>query len=186
MNLYYLSGMPQTLTGTFPQSTQDYLMWHHFGAVDEKRNRDLLYVFRNLFSGQHLNARNLSLLIDAYIRRTDVNLVRGDQEKNIQCPVLLMCGHDAPHVDDTVEFNAKLNPELSTWMKLQDCSMVLEEQPGKVAEALRLFIQGLGHSLTALQRRADVHSASSSLSDIPLAEQLDDEQAVHIVENPMC
>jgi misexpression suppressor of KSR, putative len=38
-------------------------------------------------------------------------------------------------------------------MKLSDCGMALEEQPGKVAEALRLFINGLGYSLTAYERR---------------------------------
>ena len=30
-------------------------------------------------------------------------------------------------------------------MPNQDCAMVLEEQPAKVAEAVKLFLQGLGY-----------------------------------------
>jgi hypothetical protein len=29
--------------------------------------------------------------------------------------------------------------------QIQDCGMVLEEQPGKVSEAFRLFLQGQGY-----------------------------------------
>lgn len=30
-------------------------------------------------------------------------------------------------------------------LQISDCGMVLEEQPNKVSEALRLFLQGLGY-----------------------------------------
>ena len=40
----------------------------------------------------------------------------------------------------------RLNPSLTTFVKLQDCgSMILEQQPMKVAEALLLFLKGEGH-----------------------------------------
>ncbi|KAL1456777.1 hypothetical protein WDU94_001479 [Cyamophila willieti] len=32
-------------------------------------------------------------------------------------------------------------------MKISDCGMVLEEQPSKLTEALRLFLQGLGYAV---------------------------------------
>ncbi|TMW44000.1 hypothetical protein DOY81_010920, partial [Sarcophaga bullata] len=51
-----------------------------------------------------------------------------------------------PHVDDTVTFNGRLDPTNSTWMKISDCAMVLEEQPAKLAEAFRLFLQGEGYA----------------------------------------
>lgn len=162
-------------------------MWHHFGDVDQNRNMDLIYQYRSLFSGKHLNARNLCMLIDSFIKRTDLKLDRCDRENNIRCPTLIICGHLAPQVDDTVEFNGRMNPELGTWMKIQDCSLVLEEQPGKVAEALRLFVQGLGYSLSVFQRQVDQRKASSSLSstsEVALADDSDD-QSVHIVENPI-
>merc|ERR1712063_56655 len=61
--------------------------------------------------------------------------------KTVRVPILNVTGALSPHVDDTVTFNSRLDPETSTWMKLQDCGMVLEEQPAKIVEAFRLFLQ---------------------------------------------
>lgn len=184
INMYYLSSVATTVTGSFPQTTQDYLMWHHFGFLDEDRNRDLVQIYRSLFSGKNLNPRNLSLLIDSYIKRTDLGIVRGSKEKNFACQVLLMCGALAPHVNDTVDFNARLNPATSTWMKLSDCGMVLEEQPAKVSEAFRLFVQGLGYPLASYTRRRSSVSTKRSLDTqyevVPL-----NGESVHILENPI-
>jgi pimeloyl-ACP methyl ester carboxylesterase len=196
VNMYYLGGVAASISGgSFPQATQDYLMWHHFGRVDSDRNHDLIQIYRKHFSGNSMSGRNLSFLIDSYIKRNDLGIVRGDTEKNIKCPILIMTGHFAPHVDDTVAFNARLNPHLSTWMKLQDCGMVLEEQPAKVAEALRLFIQGLGYSLSILERRrsslrknsASVVSEESSSSN-SRASSMDNggtDGNIHILTNPI-
>lgn len=160
-------------------------MWHHFGKLDTERNRDLVHVFQSLFSGKRLSGRNLSLLIESYINRTDLAIKRGDKENSFNCPVLLMCGGLAPHVDDTVAFNIRLNPQDSTWMKLNDSGMVLEEQPHKVIEALRLFIQGLGYSLTAYERRrSSLRKASLDSINIDSSESGDGSK-VHIVENPI-
>ena len=67
-----------------------------------------------------------------------------------------MTGDQSPHVDATVVFNGRLQPNKCTWMKFQDSAMVLEEQPAKVAEAVKLFLQGLGHTLA--KRRASSSS----------------------------
>lgn len=202
VNMYYLNGLPTSAIGisTFPQSCQDYLLWHHFGRVDNQRNRDLIDMYRKHFSGKTLNGRNLSMFIDTYIRRTDLALVRGDKAKNFKCPVLLLTGAFSPHVDDTVTMNSRLNPNNSSWMKLSDCGMVLEEQPGKVAESLRLFIQGLGYSLAALERRrssvrkmslsngSDSGNCNSSRKSSVDGEEIilkNGKEQVHIVENPI-
>jgi hypothetical protein len=74
MNMYYLGGVAASLTGIFPQATQDYLLWHHFGRVDSDRNHDLIQVYRNHFSGKNMNGRNLALIIDSYIKRTDLKV----------------------------------------------------------------------------------------------------------------
>lgn len=167
-----LSGQNWSLANPFPESTRDYLLWHHFGKVTEERNRDLIQMYRNYFSNKSVTPRNLSMFIDVFIKRSDLNLAR-NEKRNFTCPVLLLCGAFSPHVEESIQMNARLNPANSTWMKLQDCGMVLEEQPGKVAEALKLFIQGLGYSLTAYERRRSSlrklsiasSSVSSSLSD---------------------
>jgi len=48
-----------------------------------------------------------------------------------------MVGNNSPHIDATVDFNGKMDPDKCTWMKIQDSGMILEEQPSKVAEAIR-------------------------------------------------
>jgi len=106
-------------------------------------------------------------------------------------------------VEETVTMNSRLNPQESTWMKLSDCGMALEEQPGKVVEALRLFIQGLGYALTAYERRrsslrkmsmASVASTQSRKSSYdggyithssPTKQSNGSDGQVHIVENPI-
>lgn len=189
-------------------STQEYLMWHHFGTAPEERNHDLAQVYRQYFN-KSINAHNLSLFIDSFIKRTDIQIVREmdpikkETAKNFKCPVLLMAGSYSPHLDDTVNMNGRLDPTKSTWMKLSDCGMVLEEQPGKVSEALTLFIQGLGYALHQCRRKSSTAS-SISLSDVPcmtnrkhsqqnslVEDQVDNQnvinnkQEVHIVENPI-
>ena len=64
-----------------------------------------------------------------------------------QVPVLNVVGAYSPFVDETVTLNGKLNPSSTNWLKIQDCAMVVEEQPSKVAEAFRLFMQGQGYCL---------------------------------------
>lgn len=64
-----------------------------------------------------------------------------------------LVGAYSPFVDETVTLNGKLNPVNCTWMKIQDAAMILEEQPGKVAEAFLLFMQGQGFCLN-LRRKS--------------------------------
>lgn len=131
-------------------SAQDYLMWHHFGNLTEERNHDLTQVYRHYFATS-VNAYNLSLFIDSYIKRTDLGITREmDLEKkktvkNFKCHVLLLVGSLSPHLEDSVTMNSRLDPTDSTWMKLSGCGMVLEEEPGKVSEAFKYFLQGLGY-----------------------------------------
>ncbi|XP_014366573.2 protein NDRG3 isoform X4 [Papilio machaon] len=124
------------------QGVLDYLMWHHFGRFAEERNHDLAQMYRGYFT-RHVNPTNLSLLMDSYVRRTDLNISR--EGHTIRAPVLNITGALSPHVDDTVTFNGRLQPTNSTWMKISDSGMVLEEQPAKISEAFRLFLQGEGY-----------------------------------------
>lgn len=137
------------------QGVLDYLMWYHFGNGTEERNHDLAQVYKSYFS-ERINPTNLSLFIDAYVRRTDLNISRAECPEpggksasscatTLKIPVLNVTGSLSPQVEDTVTLNGRLDPTNSTWMKLSDCGMVLEEQPGKVSEAFRLFLQGQGY-----------------------------------------
>ena len=53
-------------------------------------------------------------------------------------------------------------------MKIQDAGMILEEQPAKVAEAVKLFLQGLGHTIVLLRKTNPNTGRSRSLSATPV------------------
>uniref|UniRef100_A0A1B6J8Q5 Protein NDRG3 n=3 Tax=Homalodisca liturata TaxID=320908 RepID=A0A1B6J8Q5_9HEMI len=126
------------------QGVLDYLMWHHFGRGTEERNHDLVQVYRTYFE-RFINPGNLAMFIDSYVRRSDLNMTRNGA--TLSMPVLNISGALSPHMEETVTLNSRLDPTNSSWMKISDCGMVLEEQPNKVSEALRLFLQGLGYAI---------------------------------------
>ncbi|XP_037940907.1 protein NDRG3-like isoform X3 [Teleopsis dalmanni] len=135
------------------QGVIDYLMWHHFGRNPEERNHDLVQMYKQHFE-RGVNPTNLAMFINSYIHRNDLNIARtppgtpGTQPSTatLKMPVINITGALSPHVDDTVTLNGRLDPTNSSWMKISDCAMVLEEQPDKLAEAFRLFLQGEGYA----------------------------------------
>ncbi|XP_046671560.1 protein NDRG3 isoform X4 [Homalodisca vitripennis] len=151
------------------QGVLDYLMWHHFGRGTEERNHDLVQVYRTYFE-RFINPGNLAMFIDSYVRRSDLNMTRNGA--TLSMPVLNISGALSPHMEETVTLNSRLDPTNSSWMKISDCGMVLEEQPNKVSEALRLFLQGLGYGFVVKMSRSgdSLHSVS---------------WPIHITENPI-
>ena len=60
-------------------------------------------------------------------------------------------GFTSPHKDDVIETNDRCDPTKTSYVEFADCGgAVLDEQPAKMAEAIRLFLQGLGHSTSTL------------------------------------
>ncbi|XP_011504475.1 PREDICTED: protein NDRG3 isoform X2 [Ceratosolen solmsi marchali] len=174
------------------QGVLDYLMWHHFGRGTEERNHDLVQVYKNYFE-RRVNPTNLALFIDSYVRRTDLNIAREldptrkRDGSTLAVPVMNITGSLSPHVDDTVTLNGRLDPTNSSWMKISDCGMVLEEQPGKVSEAFRLFLQGEGYvaPLSPL-KMADYRLASLEGLNHICSKKIDWPTAtIHITENPL-
>jgi hypothetical protein len=91
---------------------------------------------------------NLAPLVEQYIWRTEIPLTRDLTEKNtLTPPVLNLVGIHSPFIEESVNFNGQLTPSKTNWIKVQEAAMVLEEQPGKVCQALRLFLQGQGFCL---------------------------------------
>ncbi|XP_058451769.1 protein NDRG3 isoform X3 [Malaya genurostris] len=155
---YQLLNSRNLRTKGMTQGVLDYLMWHHFGRNPEERNLDLVQLYKSNFE-RSINPVNLAMLIDSYIKRTDLNIARtpsGSPQTaaSLKMPVLNITGALSPHIDDTVTFNGRLVPEKTNWMKISDCGLVLEEQPGKLAEAFRLFLQGEGYEFDRLNGNA--------------------------------
>lgn len=149
---YQKRNVGQMRTHGITQPVLDYLIWHHFGSYSDDRAHDLIQVYKHYFSNE-LHASNLAKLTEQYVWRKAVDIKRennmegkGDAQ-TLKVPVLNIVGALNPFVDETVTLNGCLNPTNTNWIKVQDCAMVLEEQPGKVAEAFRLFLQGQGYCL---------------------------------------
>ena len=92
-------------------------------------------------------------LTEQYIARTAIDINREENfegigdTKTLKVPIMNVVGAYSPFVEETVNLNGKLNPANTNWIKVQDAAMVLEEQPGKITEAFRLFLQGQGYCL---------------------------------------
>ncbi|KAG8010206.1 Protein NDRG1-A [Nibea albiflora] len=69
-----------------------------------------------------------------------------------RCSTLLIVGDSSPVVEAVVECNSKLNPTKTTLLKMADCGGVpLVDQPAKVIEAFKYFIQGMGYSQKSIK-----------------------------------
>jgi len=128
------------------QPVLDYLMWHHFGQEPSERAHDLISMYKSYFE-KDINSYNLGHLVEQYIARTDINLTREGESQSLKVPVLNVVGGLSPFIEESVTLNGRLTPSQTNWIKIQDSAMVLDEQPGKVAEAFRLFLQGQGFCL---------------------------------------
>jgi len=161
---------------TVPDSVVEWLIWYHLGNLTGRGldTLSLASIYRQYFTS-NLSPANLGGLIHSYASRTDLGLARDLSPmgktlrgncRSLSMPVLNMVGDHSPHVDATVTFNGRLDPAFATWMKVGEAGMVLEEQPQKVAEAMVLFLQGLGHTL-ALARSRSVANTPKKLTVPP-------------------
>ena len=128
---------------------QDYLVYHYFGKVDEHTNLDLVGLVRDQLH-RIKSPRNLGLFMESYSKRDAIKINRPvagqPNTSSLKCGVLILTGDHSPAVDDTVNLNSKLDPTNTSWIKISDASsLVLEEQPTGVTNALVLFLQGHGY-----------------------------------------
>ncbi|CAF0744891.1 unnamed protein product [Adineta steineri] len=141
--------MPQT-TWTDPLLT--YLIWYHLGFETQTAHPDLVQSLRRHLE-ENVNAKNVIKLLNSFLKRTPIIMERpNEMNKNANPPITLTCtimhitGFTSPHKDDVIDTNDKCDPTKSSYVEFSDCGgAVLDEQPAKTAEAIRLFLQGLGH-----------------------------------------
>lgn len=162
MNSWYL------FSGQMTNFTEEYLLWHWFGKKTRWQNHDLINTYQETIKA--INAQNLALFIESYLKRTDLGIVREMDPmrrvsaRTIRCRSLMLVGDDSPHIDQVVDMNGRMLPEETDLMKIADCGgMPLEEQPGKVCEAFRLFLQGMGYVPSLIQHKSAAAEAHSHL-----------------------
>uniref|UniRef100_A0A8C2BKK8 Ndrg family member 3a n=1 Tax=Cyprinus carpio TaxID=7962 RepID=A0A8C2BKK8_CYPCA len=147
------------LTG-WTSNLVDIVMAHHFSTEELTDNQELIQTYR-LHIAQDINQDNLALFCGSYNARQDLGIERpiaGLNEntvKTLTCPALLVVGDTSPAVEAVsveyftlqVECNSRLNPTKTTLLKMADCGGLPQVvQPGKLAEAFKYFVQGMGYN----------------------------------------
>ncbi|KAM6404581.1 protein NDRG3 isoform 1-T1 [Rhynochetos jubatus] len=129
----------------------DIVLAHHFGHEELQANLDLIQTYR-LHIAQDINQDNLQLFLTSYNSRRDLEIERpvlGINEntaKTLKCPALLVVGDSSPAVEAVVECNSRLDPTKTTLLKMADCGGLPQVvQPGKLTEAFKYFVQGMGY-----------------------------------------
>uniref|UniRef100_A0A8C7YQB0 Protein NDRG2 n=1 Tax=Oryzias sinensis TaxID=183150 RepID=A0A8C7YQB0_9TELE len=130
----------------------DIVMAHHFSTDELTENQELIQTYR-LHIAQDINQDNLALFCGSYQYRQDLGIERPvvglneDTVNTLTCPALLVVGDTSPAVEAVVECNSRLNPTKTTLLKMADCGGLPQVvQPGKLAEAFKYFVQGMGYS----------------------------------------
>ncbi|KAG9345006.1 hypothetical protein JZ751_009546 [Albula glossodonta] len=161
------------ITG-WAQALPDLLITHLFGKEEIHNNHDLIQTFRHHITNE-MNQTNLQHFVRSYNSRRDLEIERPVQGgnanvKTLQCPSLLVVGDSSPAVDAVVDCNSKLNPTKTTLLKMADCGGLPQvDQPGKLTEAFKYFIQGMGYMPAASMTRL-VRSRTASGSSITSAD----------------
>ncbi|XP_063104469.1 protein NDRG3 isoform X2 [Cavia porcellus] len=129
----------------------DIILAHHFGQEELQANLDLIQTYR-LHIAQDINQENLQLFLGSYNGRRDLEIERpilgqnDNRLKTLKCSTLLVVGDNSPAVEAVVECNSRLNPINTTLLKMADCGGLPQVvQPGKLTEAFKYFLQGMGY-----------------------------------------
>ncbi|XP_056451639.1 protein NDRG3-like isoform X2 [Gadus chalcogrammus] len=129
----------------------DNIMSHHFSPDEISDNLEIIQTFR-LHISQDIPQENLGLFYTSYDSRLELPIERpipGLNEHTVttlSCPALLVVGDTSPAVEVVVECNSRLNPTKTTLLKMADCGGLPQVvQPGKLAEAFKYFVQGMGY-----------------------------------------
>ncbi|XP_034016083.1 protein NDRG1a [Thalassophryne amazonica] len=153
-----LSGLTHDLSGM--------IITHLFGKEEIHHNQELVGTYRHHIIND-MNQFNLHLFVKSYESRRDLEIERpipGSHVRTLKCPTLLVVGDNSPAVDAVVECNTKLDPTKATLLKMADCGgMPQVDQPAKLTEAFKYFIQGMGYMPAAsMTRLARSRTASGS------------------------
>ncbi|KAL2080054.1 hypothetical protein ACEWY4_023847 [Coilia grayii] len=155
------------ITG-WTQAMPDMIISHFFGKEEINQNHDLIATYRHHILND-MNQFNLHLFVKAYNSRRDLEIERpvpGTIVRTLKCPSLLVVGDSSPAVDAVVECNTKLDPTKTTLLKMADCGGLPQvDQPAKLTEAFKYFIQGMGHIPAASMTRL-VRSRTASGSSV--------------------
>ncbi|KAM4809103.1 protein NDRG2 isoform 2-T3 [Rhinophrynus dorsalis] len=149
------------LTG-LTSSIPEMMLAHLFSAEEISGNSDVVRQYKAAILNSPLLS-NYQLYWNSFNSRRDLNLERGG-DVTLKCPVMLVVGDQAPHEDAVVECNSKLDPTQTSFLKMADSGGQPQiTQPGKLTEAFKYFVQGMGYMASSCMTRLS-RSRTASLS----------------------
>uniref|UniRef100_A0A8C5QMF4 NDRG family member 4 n=1 Tax=Leptobrachium leishanense TaxID=445787 RepID=A0A8C5QMF4_9ANUR len=139
------------LTSSLP----DTVLSHLFSQEELMNNTELVQNYRQQI-GSCVNQNNLQLFWNMYNSRRDLEMNRPGtvpNAKTLRAPVMLVVGDNSPAEDSVVECNSKLDPTNTTFLKVS--------LPGKLTEAFKYFLQGMGYIASLKDRRQSAMPSAS-------------------------
>ncbi|KAF1387337.1 hypothetical protein PFLUV_G00104380 [Perca fluviatilis] len=140
------------LTSALP----DTVLPHLFSQEELMNNTELVQSYRQQINNT-VNQFNLQLFWNMYNSRRDLEMNRSGtvlNAKTLKCPAMLVVGDNAPAEEGVVECNSKLDPTNTTFLKMADSGGLPQlTQPGKLTEAFKYFLQGMGYIAYVKDRR---------------------------------
>ncbi|XP_072885019.1 protein NDRG2-like isoform X2 [Hemitrygon akajei] len=142
-------------------SLSDMILAHLFSQEEMSNNCELVTTYRALLTDNRFLG-NAEHFWNAYNSRRDLDIER-EGGGSLKCPVMLVVGDQAPHEDAVVECNSKLDPTQTSFLKMADGGGQPQiTQPGKLAEAFKYFVQGMGYIPHVVHRRLSVGAVPSA------------------------
>uniref|UniRef100_A0A4X2LXH4 Protein NDRG2 n=1 Tax=Vombatus ursinus TaxID=29139 RepID=A0A4X2LXH4_VOMUR len=133
------------LTG-LTSSISEMILEHLFSQEELSGDSELVQRYRDIIMHAP-NLENIELFWNSYNNRRDLHFERrGDA--NLKCPVMLVVGDQAPY-EDAVMADSGGQPQLT--------------QPGKLTEAFKYFVQGMGYMASSCMTRLS-RSRTASLT----------------------
>ncbi|KAL1789703.1 NDRG2 isoform X1 [Sigmodon hispidus] len=143
------------------------ILGHLFSQEELSGNSELIQKYSNIIT-HAANLENTELYWNSHNNRQDLNFERGG-EMNLKCPVMLVVGDQAPHEDAVVEYNSKLDPTQTSFLKTADSQGQPQlTQPGKLTEAFKYFLQGMGYIASSCMTLLSWSRTTSLTSAVPI------------------
>uniref|UniRef100_A0A672GLZ9 N-myc downstream regulated 1b n=1 Tax=Salarias fasciatus TaxID=181472 RepID=A0A672GLZ9_SALFA len=164
--IYYIESCRESIT-EWTHTLPDTIITQLFGKEEIQNNHDLIATYRHHITTT-MNQSNVSQFFRSYKQRTALEVERPIPGGNVnvrtlKCSTLLVAGDNSPAVEAVVDCNAKLNPTKTTLLKMADCGGLPQvDQPAKLTEAFKYFIQGMGYLSSASMTRLRSRTTSSS------------------------
>ncbi|XP_055353608.1 uncharacterized protein ZK1073.1-like isoform X2 [Paramacrobiotus metropolitanus] len=125
-------------------TAEEYLVMYKFGSeVENSEASDRQRLIQQYIQEirNQMNHKNMFAYMDAFHKRADFS---SQLRSNLKCDCLIICGSKGSFLHTVQTMHTHMNPQNSTFVKIDDVADALLEAPEQVTRNLLLFVKGLG------------------------------------------